>query len=527
MPLNIKELFLVLVLAWPAFKLAKPVALTFTLPKDFERRRNAWFALTIVAFLSPSFWLYVAIAIPILVVTGRKDSNPVAVYLMLLQVTPIIGQSISVAGSSVFDLNTYMLLSFCILAPVAIRILRTRDRVRYRELFWIDLALLGYGVFNAFHYLQAETPNREFYPITTTDSIRRVFVFVIITYIPYFVTSRLNANRRALVDSLAAYCLACGLMSVIALFETLRGWLLYIEMPGRLGDSSGLIAEYLIRGSALRAMASSGHPLTLATLLSIAVALWLYLRTRVESRRARLAFSAILAAGLFVTYSRGPWLGAAVACLGYVLLQPRAVSALFKTTIGILLGGTLLSFTPFGQKILSLLPVFGGSVDVDTLTYRERLLDRAITVISEHPYIGDTKAFGQMQDLRQGEGIIDLVNVYIQVLLNNGIIGLTLFLGFMMLALAKANAVRRRSLRSDIDTALLGASLMGSIFGLFVTLAGGSLGNSERIYIMLGALTAAYVAGGSMQPNPSTAKGAPSSKVTISTGPIRALNGKK
>jgi O-Antigen ligase len=499
MALSLRELLVVLVLASLVFMLAKPIALTFTPAADFKRRRRAWFALTIIAFLSPSFWLFIAVAIPILIVTGRRDSNPVAVYLLLLHVIPPVSHPVPMVGMSfLFELNSFLLLSFCILTPAAIRMLRARDRPRYRVLMWMDLALLGYGLLNSFHYLQAQAVGGALYPVTTADSIRRAVIFLFITYIPYFVTSRSSVDRRALVDNIASYCLASGLLAAIAIFESLRGWLLYGELPMRWGTSTG--TGYLIREHALRAMASAGHPLTLATLLSIAVAFWLYLRPRVESARARLGFSILLGTGLLVTWSRGPWIGAAVSGLVFLMLKPRALSAMFKTTIGVLLAGAALSMTPFGQKIFSLLPIFGGKSDLDTLTYRENLVNRAVDIIGQHPFIGDTTALAQMQDLRQGQGIIDLVNVYIQVLLNDGFVGLTLLLGFLLLGVAKVNAARRRSVRSDPDTATLGAALMACTAGFLVTLAGGSLGSgTERMYYMLGALMAGYVVSDSIR----------------------------
>jgi O-antigen ligase len=496
MALSLKELLVVLVIASLVFMLAKPIALTFTPEVDFRRRRRAWYALTIVAFLSPNFWIFVAVATPILIVTGRKDSNPVAVYLMLLHVIPPVHQQIPMVGISfLFELNSFLLLSFCIMTPAAMRLLRTRNRPRYRALLPMDLALLGFGLLNSFHYLQAQAVGGALYPITTADSIRRIFIFLFITYIPYFVTSRSGVSRRALMDDIASYCLACGLLAATAIFESQRGWLLYGELPLRWGTSLG--ADYLIREHALRAMASAGHPLTLATLLSIAAALWLYLRPSVESTRARLVFSILLGAGLVVTYSRGPWIGAAVACLVFVILKPRALSAMFKTTIGVLLAGAALSVTPFGEKIISLLPIFGGRSDLDTITYRQNLLHRSLAIIGQHPFLGDTTALSQMEDLRQGQGIIDLVNVYIQILLDDGFVGLTLLLGFLLIGVWKVNAVRRRSIGSDPDNAMLGASLIACTIGFLVTLAGGSLGNgTERMYYMLGALMAAYAVTG-------------------------------
>jgi hypothetical protein len=490
MALSVKELLVVMMIAGLLFWLAKSAALKFTLPADFARRRRAWFALTIIAFLSPNFWVFVTLAIPILVVTAWKDSNPVAVYLMLLQVTPPIEQKIPM----VFALDSFLLLSFCILTPAAVRILRTPDRPRYRNLIWIDLMLLGYGVFSSFHYLQVQSPSGELYPITVMDSLKRVFLFLIATYVPYFVASRLNANRRALVDSIATYCLACALLAGIASFESLRGWLLYSEMPARLSDTSGL-AQYLMREQSLRAMASAGHPLTLATLLSIGVVLWLYLRPRVVSRRTRLGTSLLLAAGLFVTYSRGPWIGAATGYLIFVLIRPGGATRIMKTAVGVSLAALGLSLTPWGAKVMGLLPIFGGKADIGTLLYREALLNRSLAVIARHPLIGNTAAILDLQNLRQGQGIIDLVNVYVQVLLNGGIVGLTLLFGFLLLGTARANFVRRRLLQSDSDMARLGAALIACVVGLLVTLASGSLGTgTERMYYILGGFMAAYLA---------------------------------
>src|SRR5262245_10431772 len=110
------------------FRFARPIAMRFTSAEDFSRRRNVWLALTAVAFLSPSFWVFVAVAVPLLVWAGRQDSNPVALYLLLLHVIPPIPVAIPVIGiSQLFDLDNYRLLSFCILVPAALRLRRTKD----------------------------------------------------------------------------------------------------------------------------------------------------------------------------------------------------------------------------------------------------------------------------------------------------------------------------------------------------------------------------------------------------------------
>src|SRR6202049_5202471 len=98
MILSLKELFVVLVLAAITFRLAKPIALLFIAPDDLSRRRNVWYVLTVTAFLSPNFWIFALVAIPVMAIAGRKDSNPSALYLMLLQVIPQVDVPVPMIG---------------------------------------------------------------------------------------------------------------------------------------------------------------------------------------------------------------------------------------------------------------------------------------------------------------------------------------------------------------------------------------------------------------------------------------------
>src|ERR1043165_3860878 len=88
MLLNAKALVVVLLCALAIFALTKPLFLRFTAPEDFARRRNVWLLLTIAAFLSPSFWIYVMIAMPVMAWAAYRDSNPTALYLFLFFVIP-------------------------------------------------------------------------------------------------------------------------------------------------------------------------------------------------------------------------------------------------------------------------------------------------------------------------------------------------------------------------------------------------------------------------------------------------------
>jgi hypothetical protein len=99
-----------------------------------------------------------------------------------------------------------------------------------------------------------------------------------------------------------------------------------------------------------------------------------------------------------------------------------------------------------------------------------------------------------MEDLRQGEGIIDIVNTYLGVALNYGFTGLFLFWSFILLGLAKVYIRGRELAHSDPDLAKLGASLIACTIGALIMLDSSSfiLGCQKMFYVLAG-LIAAYV----------------------------------
>jgi hypothetical protein len=313
-------------------------------------------------------------------------------------------------------------------------------------------------------------------------------------YSLYYVASRTCRDRKKLVDTLATLCLACSLLAIVALFESTKHWLLYTGINSRWGGSSAL-DEYYSRGSFLRAQAATGEPLSLGFLLVIALGFWLYLQSHVKSTGVRIGTAVLLCAGLLSTFSRGPWLAALVVYFAYAALDPRGISRVFKAAVVLLLLGGALLASPIGDKITGMIPFMGGTVDRDTLTYRERLLDRSWELIKERPILGDQLALSKMQDLRQGQGIIDVVNAYIGVTLFYGFTGLAVFLTFIFTPLRRAYRKSRRICKTDLDSALLGTSLAAAIVAMLLLLADGSLGTApERLFYIVIGLTGAYAA---------------------------------
>jgi hypothetical protein len=250
---------------------------------------------------------------------------------------------------------------------------------------------------------------------------------------------------------------------------------------------------WLLRGDSwLRAQASAGHALSLGFLLAVAFGVWLNLQPRATTPLARIAIGIVFWLGMIAAYSRGPWIGAVLIYLAYSALKPRAISRLFKAgfLMAVVLG--LFSLSATGEKLLTSLHVTGGQPDADFI-YRQRLLDRSLELVRAHPFFGDQLAMQEMEDLRQGQGIIDIVNTYIGVLLFHGWVGLALFLGFVLSALTGVFRAAKAAISTDAEWALLGFNISACIIGRLFMIANSSLivGVEKMLYVLV-ALATAY-----------------------------------
>ena len=119
---NLKALVVIFVLALAAFHVARPLCLRFMSPEAFARRRNVWLALTVIAFASPSFWIYSVIALILVYWAGARDENPLALYVLLTFTIPDVHFYIpGVIVNQLFDLNQYRILGLALVFPTILR----------------------------------------------------------------------------------------------------------------------------------------------------------------------------------------------------------------------------------------------------------------------------------------------------------------------------------------------------------------------------------------------------------------------
>ena len=484
----------VLSIAMVVFIIAKPICLRFMAEDDFVRRRNVWLALTLTAFISPSFWLFALVAFPVLAWGAHRDSNPVALYLLVMQViSQNAGLEIPVVGiNKLFDLNNYRILSFAILIPVAWRLVQSSDKGVGR-LTKMDVLILAYLGLQLVLLMPYES---------ITHTMRRGFLFTIDALVLYFVVSRTCTGQRAIVETMVSFCLACAIFAPIALFESVRGWLLY-QGIGELWGSPTPWA-YLLRGDTLRASVSAGHSIPLGYMMAIAFGFWLYLGSRVQSAPLTIAVAIWMWVGLLAAYARAPWLVAVVIFFAYASLGPRGPARFFTASlISALLAGLVL-VSPIGERVIDSLP-FVGTVDAGNITYRQRLAEMSWQLIQQNPFFGSPFFLLYMEDLRQGQGIIDLMNAYATIALSYGLVGLSLLLGFFLIGIRNAHRLLKRSVDRDPDLSLLGANLIAGMFGtLFMMAAGGFGASVAQMFWVLAGLAAGYAQIGQLRETAST-----------------------
>jgi O-antigen ligase len=506
--LRFKELIVVLAIATTIFYLAKPIALRFIGEEDFSRRRLVWFFLTAVSFLSPNIWLYAIIAIPVIIWITGKDSNPIGLYVLILHVIPPVDVIIPVIGNNgLFPLNNYRLLTLCLLIPVALRYRKQRGQTP--SVFGaMDILLLAFGALEVALYIPPDLPHHMVIPDSPTNALRRAVLFMLDTYVLYYAVSRTCRTRQMILDVAASFCLASAVMAAIGLFEYARSWLLYVDLA-RLWGANPNLGFYLTRNGSLRAQVSAGHALALGFLLALASGFWLYLKSRLSSRIQRVGATLLYWGGLLAAYSRGPWLGAVVIYFTFIAARPGALSGFLKGICAALVVAGVIAISPLGDRIREMVPALGGATDF-SITYRQKLADRGWQIVMQHPLFGDQFPYPEMEDLRQGEGIIDIVNTYLGVALNYGLVGLTIFLAFILLAIMKTYSRVRELARSDPDLALFGASLIACIVGTLVMIQSNSFNlGLHRMFYVLAGLATAYARLEKLNQHQATVVGAP------------------
>lgn len=465
MPEYLRALVFILVLAAAVLFLAKaPACALACSAKDFERRRKLWFALTLVAFLSHNFWIYLVAAILLLTAARRQEPNKLALYFFVLFALPPIVYSLSGMGlvAALFTIDYIRLLALTVLLPVFLALRRRPDTIAFGRTL-PDKLLAAYLVLDVLLTFEHRT-----FTSILRDSIFYAFIDI---FLPYYVASRALRNLQEFRDALMCYVVGAMVLSATLFIEFARYWLLYSSLEQALGTTV-LGMDYLGRGGNLRASGTIGHAIAAGYAVAVALGFFLYLRKAVPTALARNLGFLLLIAGLVGPLSRGPWVGAAAMILVFIATGPAPALRLAKLGLLGLLALPVLLATPMGEKIIDHLP-FIGTVDEQNVIGRKILAEVSWQVFLENPLLGrfDFVETPAMQALRGSDGLIDLVNTYVVVGLSRGLVGLALFAGiFFAVILGVYKGMRSVADRED-EHRILGQALIAALIGIMIIIA--------------------------------------------------------
>ena len=415
-----------------------------------------WFGILIAAFLAQNIWLFVLfVVVAGAVVTPVSLNGKVLCYLSVLCVIPLLPIKIP----SFFGVNYFFSLTYPRLLVLVIFFVPFFFRQFSIRLF--SLTTDKYMFFFVCIVVVA-----SFRDNALTHAVRYSFLVLIDIFIPYFLISRALSTTELLRKALFILFIGLVPMAIIGIFETIRHWHLFSDLSYSLVKFSKI---YDMRSNSLRASGAFYGPIVLGYAMVIAYSLLLFLEPYCKSKKLVLLVKVILVTCLLATMSRGAWVGFAVLILAFVWTGKATTKKISVYVLITLLAVPVLSFTSFGKTIIDLLPYIGNARS-DTITYRERLVEQAWIVFQRNPWFGSTTYLKtpEMESMRQGQGIIDLVNTYLQVVLPYGIIGLIVFTAIFLVVLIRCFLMIKRLPKTEIELILMGRFLFAILLSIII-----------------------------------------------------------
>lgn len=459
MPEHIRALIVILFMSFIGFAVAKKVLATEVDVQEFKIWQLTWFTLTIAAFLAGNYWGFIAIAGALLIFISRKAKNQFAVYIIALFALPPMAQEIPGLGlvNYIINLNYLRFLALVVLLPLVLN--KSSSNLSFFKVSTDKFIFLYILLLVAL----------ELRDTTFTDALRRCVYAYIDIFLPYYVASRYLKNLEGIKSVATSFVTISLVIALISIFEVVKGWLLYRPLYSVLATT--LHDQVLVRSGFIRAMASLGQPIVLGYFMAIALGFYLFLNQSIIKKSHKIVGFSIIMLGLYAPASRGPWVGAAAMLIILFALSPAAIKKLTILVVMTVILIPSLTIIPGGEKVLNLIP-FYGETEVSTIGYRQLLFKNAIIVIERYPLFGSTNYIlePEMQPLLVN-GFIDIVNSYIRIALETGLIGLLLFISsFVTVIFGMYKQMRRIKDKKNLYHVLL-RSMIAILSGVMLIIA--------------------------------------------------------
>jgi O-antigen ligase len=488
MPETIKSLIIILTLGSIILHLQR-----MSLPKiisttEFKQLSLLWLASSFIIFLSNNYWLslFLLAALLILLVKGSRITQ-FSGYIWLLPLFPLLAKEIPGLGSIrfLFELNYPRTLSLVILFPL---FLSQSDKTKAFFRLPGDKIIALYLLVNIYITFR----NGALSNILRSD----LYLFLDI-FLPYYVASRVFNRFQDFKQIAFVIFSSVSILASIAIFEILKSWHLYSILTSSLNVVNSGDSDYLFREGFLRATGPFSSSIVLGYVLTIAIGMGLCIKSSFKKKiHLQLLFLLYIVA-LLSTMARGPWIGASVLYIVFMVLNKDIIKLLRQGILAAIAFSPLFFFSSYGQKLILLLPFIGHSDEgAGTISYRQELFEKSWTVIQRHPFFGSNTYLDspEMQSMIQGQGIIDIVNSYLQIALESGLIGAGLFIFFFLSLLLRLYKIQKRIPKNEAEFNLFASGLIATTVGvLFIIATVSSIDIVSHLYWLLAGILTAYL----------------------------------
>ncbi|MEO7467699.1 O-antigen ligase family protein [Sphingobium limneticum] len=400
-------------------------------------------------------------------------------FLLCLPLMPMMVYTIAIGGLTFAQFTYVHLLSMGLLLAM----LMAGERIYHPRLLQWDILLILMLIVQAFMDCRGND---------LTYSVRACNQVILNLGLPYLAISRAFIRSRSPNDLMLSVVLGGCILALIVTFEAPRHWLLYDTMPQGIGADPELSSGYAKqRGGLLRGRASFPESTGLSLLLGLDVVILVALRRHLGSRLTFFATLALLASGVFFTLAR----------IGYIVIVAGLIACMVQERRWVGLCKMLLAMPVCAGLLLLLsrvIPTLAASIGTGedaagSVDYRSELLSSGMALVRENWGAGLSMPdlLERLEHLRQGEGIIDLVDQPLTILMRGGVIGAAVYYAILLGVL---NRLFARGPVLGQESAMSATSCFAGLVGLMASLTTTSYGRNETTYVMLLAAGAGLLA---------------------------------
>lgn len=421
---------------------------------------KVWYLIISIAFITHHLWLtYFLVIMVFRTFVPPASSQKIIYYMLLLCALPLMRVEIpGLAGIRyIIKISYLMFLTLSLLLPVLLDNSLKKNKKKLSTDTYVFIYVLILIALN-------------FRDNTITNALRSSVVKILDIYVPYAVISRYITTKEQLNKLLYALFVGLAPIALLGIFEAVKHWHVYDQLSGMMTGTPPRKNRYDVRAGFLRATTVAAGPIVFGYMMIINIGLLLYLQSYMSKKYARLLMVG-LSVALICSFARGTWIGCIFMVIMYTLTAPGAITKLIKMTVIGVGSIVLLSFTEFGKKFIDLLPIIGNTRS-DTIEYREKLMEISVIVFKKSPWFGSPNFRDDplLEVMRQGQGIIDIVNSYVQIGLSSGGMGLLFFLLIFFSLIFGCYMMTRKLPKEEFELIQMGRVLFGILTAACMTI---------------------------------------------------------